>query len=117
MARAKFNRKMSHIIWDRLKNADFKLEESVEIYKDFKTMFSEEALKGITAEKIRDKYYSLEKSIARGRFTPSRAVQLEAVPEKTTGPTDLKGMIINKMMESSNMTITFNGTEITAVFK
>ena len=90
------------------------IETAKELLVDFKSMFSAEALKNMTALRIRSKFQTLQK-LRRDKHIPIIAPSYDwpPEPEKTT----FKDAMFEVMRKSDNMTITVKGTEITVVFK
>ena len=103
---AKYNKKMEDIILNRYESSSSnQLQTANGIFKDFKGMFSNEALKGMSARRIMSKYQTLKSKKAPSHKWPEA--------KKTT----LKDTMFEAMKRSDDMTITIKGTEITVVFK
>ena len=109
----KYTKKMEDMILSRYKTSrTLQLETAEELLIDFKSMFSKEALKNMTALRIRSKFQTLQKIRRDKQSNPVSYVTRTPVPILP-----FKDSLIGLMRESENLTVTVKGTEITVVFK
>jgi len=107
---AKYTKKMEGMILQRYKsNSSQQMHTAKTLLKDFKDMFSAEAMKGMTARRILSKYHTLKKNKPTIHNWPPESPKSKS--------TTLKDTMFEAMKKSDNMTITIKGTEITVVFK
>ena len=136
---AKYNSKMEEMILQRFEgNTINQLGTAKKIFKDFKAMYSENALEHMSVTKIRDKYQSLRRygpndgTTIRQRIIPvenkeltntfqerQQAVQAAKIlkTSKSSKTATLKDRILDMLIDSEDMTILIKGTEITVVFR
>jgi hypothetical protein len=137
--KAKYNSKMEDIIQQRFDGSpDKQLDIAKRLLRDFKQLYSPEALVGMTPERIRDKYQSLRRygpndpTIKRERIIPVETVQMQDTfqerkgavlaakilkTSKSSKTATLKDRILDMLIDSDDMTISIKGTEVTVLFK
>ena len=114
----KYTKKMEDMILTRYRRStSLQINTAKDILRDFKRMFSEEALRNMTAPRIRSKFQTMQK-LRRDKPTLAKAPSHNWPPESPKPKnTTLKDSMFEVMRKSDNMTITIKGTEITVVFK
>jgi len=120
----KYTKKMEDMILTRYRRStSLQINTAKDILRDFKRMFSEEALKNMTAARIRSKFQTMQK-LRRSTPVPVPTEWTrveEGLDHKGAAPESLKSNFKDSMFEvmrqSDNMTITVKGTEVTVVFK
>jgi|TARA_R110000823_G_C15769759_1_gene483886 hypothetical protein len=109
----KYTKKMEDMILSRYRSSKtVQIETAKELLVDFKSMFSTEALKNMTALRIRSKFQTMQKLRRDKQSNPGSFITKTPVPI-----IPFKDSLIGLMRQSDNMTITVKGTEITVVFK
>jgi len=117
----KYTKKMEDMILSRYRaSKTVQIETAKELLVDFKSMFSAEALKNMSAPRIRSKFQTLQK-LRRDKHSHKLKTVIPSYnwppespePKKAT----FKEAMFEVMKKSDDMTITIKGTEITVVFK
>tara|TARA_R110000823_G_C15804085_1_gene487489 strand:+ start:133 stop:486 length:354 start_codon:yes stop_codon:yes gene_type:complete len=114
----KYTKKMEDMISTRYRRStSLQINTAKDILRDFKRMFSEEALKNMTAARIRSKFQTMQ-TLRRDKPALVKTPLKNWTPELSKPKnTTLKDSMFEVMRKSDNMTITIKGTEITVVFK
>ena len=109
----KYTKKMEDMILSRYRSSKtVQIETAKELLVDFKSMFSKEALKNMTALRIRSKFQTMQKLRRAKQSNPGSFItktQVQIIP--------FKDSMFEVMRQSDNMTITVKGTEVTVVFR
>ena len=114
----KYTKKMEDMILSRYRTSKaVQIETAKELLVDFKSMFSTEVLKNMSAPRIRSKFQTLQK-LRRDKQTSTKVPAYNWPPESPEPKkATFKEAMFEVMKKSDDMTITIKGTEITVVFK